>query len=258
MTQKQNTDFVGSFAKGLTVLNAFSGSQKSMTLTEVSELTEMTRAAARRYLITLTELGYTKMEGRYFSLTPKVLSFSAMYLASDALPDVAMPYLHELTEQVHESCSLCELQGNEIIYVARVPTRRIMSINLQVGARLPAWCASMGRAQLAYLEEDALSSILKGIDFIQRTDKTIPDEKQLRAELIRVKQQGYALVDEELELGVISIAVPVFKRTAGQPIAALNVAAHRSRNSPEKLIEEVLPLLLNASKAITAAYPSAR
>ncbi|CAI8243096.1 Pca regulon regulatory protein [marine metagenome] len=258
MIQKQNTDFVGSFAKGLSVLNAFSGNQKSMTLTEVAELTDMTRSAARRFLITLSILGYTKMQGRYFSLTPKVLSFSAMYLASDALPDVAMPYLHELAEQVHESCSLSELQGGEIIYVARVPTQRIMSINLQVGARLPAWCSSMGRAQLAYLEKDLLDITLKEFDFVAKTEKTIPDEKTLRAELIRVKEQGYALVDEELELGVISIAVPIFNRTAGQPIAALNVAAHRSRSSPKKLVDEVLPLLQNASKSITAAYPSMR
>ena len=173
MIEKQPTDFVGSFAKGLSVLNAFSGIQKSMTLTEVAELTDMSRSAARRFLITLTTLGYTKMEGRYFSLTPKVLSFSAMYLASDALPDVAMPYLHELAEQVHESCSLSELQGNEIIYVARIPTQRIMSINLQVGARLPAWCSSMGRAQLAFLEKDLLDITLKEFDFIAKTAKTI-------------------------------------------------------------------------------------
>ncbi|MEW8525302.1 MAG: IclR family transcriptional regulator C-terminal domain-containing protein [Candidatus Thiodiazotropha endolucinida] len=250
---RDTADFVKSLEKGLKVLNVFADAEGALTLSEVAVRTNITRAAARRFLLTLTELGYTRLDGRNFKLTPKILTLSAAYLSSDSLPDVAVPFLTELTEQVHESASLSILEGTDIVYVARVLTQRIMSVNLQVGTRLPACCTSMGRAQIAYLSEDELEPFLESANLVKRTPYTIDQYDDLRAEISRVREQGYSLVNQELEVGVISIAVPIFSKK-GKVIAAVNVAGHATRISPKEMVDNILPLLQEAGKGIQSAY----
>ena len=250
-----DNEFVSSLEKGFRVLKAFSKKSSKMTISEVAECTEMTKAAARRYLLTLNALGYINIEGRYFSITPKILTFSAMYLNSDALADVATPYLRDLTSVVHESSSVSQLQGDDIIYIARVPTQRIMSINLQVGARLPAWITSMGRVQMAYLDNDIQNEMIKRVNFDAKTNKTIKTSLALKEELKKVKEQGYALVDQEIETGVISIAVPIFNRNY-KVIAGLNIAGSPSTYNKKKLVEDILPILKNTAELIRSANPS--
>ena len=249
---RETADFVKSLDKGLKILHVFSESRNGMTLTDVANTTEITRAAARRFLLTLKELGYLKQDGRYFHLTPKILSLSAAYLTSDTLPDVAYPFLKELTEKVHESASLSVLAGEDIVYVARVLTERIMSVNLQVGTRLPAWCTSMGRAQIAFLPEEEIAALTDRIEWTQRTPNTINTPKRFVAELEKIRELKYAIVDQELEIGVVSIAVPVFSKK-GKVVAAINVAGHATRTKTADLIREVLPHLKHAAQGIENA-----
>jgi IclR family pca regulon transcriptional regulator len=246
-------DYIKSLEKGLKVIHCFADAGSSLTLSDVAARIGITRAAARRFLLTLTELGYTRMNGRNFALTPKILSLSGSYLASDTLPDVATPFLKELTDKVRESSSLSILDGGDIVYVARSHTQRIMSLNIQIGTRLPAWCTAMGRAQLAYLDKDRQRAIIDGSELIKHTPKTLTSPKQLMAELAHVQEQGYALVDQQLEIGVISIAVPVFSRQQ-QVIAAANVAAHASRVDIDQLVGKILPVLREAVSGIQVAY----
>lgn len=246
-------EYIKSLAKGLKVINVFGESEGPLTLSEVAARAGLTRAAARRFLLTLTELGYARLDGRNFSLTPKILSLSGAYLASDTLPDTARPFLKELTDKVHESSSLSVLEGNEIIYVARVHTQRIMSVNIQIGTRFPAWCTSMGRAQLAFLPPEQQQAILDRSVLRKFTPRTIATKAGLLNELQQIREQGYALADQQLELGIISIAVPVFSRTR-QVIAAVNVAGHISHTDPDRMVNEVLPALRDAVAGIQYAY----
>ena len=250
-----DNEFVSSIEKGLRVLKSFSSNRKKMTISEVAEQSDMTKAAARRYLLTFNALGYVDIDGRYFSITPKILTFSAMYLNSDSLADVATPYLSDLTSIIHESSSISQLQGDDIIYIARVPTQKIMTINLQIGARLPAWITSMGRVQMAYLNERLQNEMLDRVVFEPKTSKTIKTKIALKKELEKIKNQGYALVDQEIEAGVISIAVPVFNRN-NNVIAGLNIAGSPSVYNKQKLIEDVLPTLKNTAELIRSANPS--
>lgn len=252
-TIKPTTEFVKSLAKGLQVIQALGSRRGAMTLSEVAAETGMTRAASRRFLHTLTTLGYTRLDGRYYSLSPKMLSLSGSYLASQSLPDVARTFLKDLTAKIHESSSLSILEGNEIVYVARIPTQRIMSVNIQIGTRFPAWCTSMGRAQLAYLPREQQKKIIKDSQLKAYTRRTITTVKGLIKELDKVRDHGYALVDQELEEGIISIALPVFARS-GEVVAAANVGAHISHISADGMVEKVLPALREAAAGIQHAY----
>ena len=250
-----DNEFISSLEKGLRVLKSFSQNRRKMTISEVAEHSNMSKAASRRYLLTFNALGYINVEGRYFSLTAKILTFSAMYLNSDSLADVATPYLSDLTSMVHESSSISQLQGDNIIYIARVPTKKIMSINLQVGARLPAWITSMGRVQMAYLDQKLQNEMVDRVTFESKTAKTIKTSIALKEELKKVKSQGYALVDQEIEEGVISIAVPVFNRN-NKVIAGLNIAGSPSVYNKKKLVKEILPALNNTAELIRSSNPS--
>ena len=247
-----DNEFISSLEKGLRVLKTFSQNRRKMTISEVAEYSNMSKAASRRYLLTFNALGYINVEGRYFSLTSKILTFSAMYLNSDSLADVATPYLSDLTSMVHESSSISQLQGDDIIYIARVPTKKIMSINLQVGARLPAWITSMGRVQMAYLDQKQQNEMVDRVTFESKTAKTIKTSIALKEELKKVKSQGYALVDQEIEEGVISIAVPIFNRN-NKVIAGLNIAGSPSVYNKKKLVKEILPALNNTAELIRSS-----
>ncbi|MDT9687180.1 IclR family transcriptional regulator C-terminal domain-containing protein [Streptomyces sp. P9(2023)] len=240
--QELGRGFIESLARGLTVLTAFGEGRAALTLSGVAEATGLARATARRALITLEHLGYVAVEGRLFRLTPQVLALGFPYLSRLPLPQIAGPHLAELSRRVHDSASLAVLAGHDVRYTARVATRRIMSVHITVGTRFPAHATSLGRVMLADLPPDARAAWLADIEPRALTPYTVTSGAELAAVLERVREQGYALVDEELEQGLRSIAVPVRDR-AGTVVAAVNVAMHGSRRTVEQCVGEVLPEL---------------
>ncbi|NAS24752.1 helix-turn-helix domain-containing protein [Herbidospora sp. NEAU-GS84] len=242
-------EFVQSLARGLSVIRAFDGSSPELTLSEVARKTGLTRAAARRFLLTLVHLGYVRTDGRLFSLSPRVLELGYAYLSNLSLPDVAFPHLERLVGEVHESASVSVLDDTDIIYVARVPTTRIMRVTIAIGTRFPAHCTSMGRVLLAGLPACDLDAYFARADLVRMTDRTLTSEGELRAVLAEVREQGYALVDQELEDGLRSIAVPVRDR-AGRVVAAVNLSSHASRTSLESARRDLLPPLLAGAARI--------
>ncbi|MFI6278832.1 IclR family transcriptional regulator C-terminal domain-containing protein [Streptomyces sp. NPDC050988] len=231
-------EFIESLARGLTVITAFGEGRAELTLTEVAQATGLPRATARRALITLEHLGQVTAHGRTFRLTPRVLALGFPPLSRTALPQIAAPHLAELADRLHDSASLAVLAGDEIQYTARVATSRIMSVNITVGTRFPAYATSLGRVMLADLTEAERGPLLTGLHAL--TPHTVTDPGALATTLDRVREAGYALVDGELEEGLRSIAVPVRDRT-GRVVAAVNVAMHSSRRTVEQCVGEVLP-----------------
>jgi IclR family transcriptional regulator, pca regulon regulatory protein len=248
-TVPRPTEHVQSLERGLAVIRAFDAEHRELTLSDVARATGLTRATARRFLHTLVGLGYmTASEGR-FSLRPSVLELGYPYLSSLSLPELAPPHMERLVAEVNESSSISVLDDTDIVYVVRVPTRRIMSITLSVGSRLPSYCTSMGRVLLAGLPDSELGGLLERIELRQLTPRTITEVDKLRQVLARVRQRGYALTDQELEAGLRSIAVPIRDGT-GAVTAALNVSVHASRATAAALKRDVLPLLLDTAAAI--------
>ncbi len=244
-------EFVRSLERGLSVIRAFSADHPELTLSGVAKITGLTRAAARRFLHTLVDLGYVRSEGNKFALCPKILELGYAYLSSLSLPDVAMPHLEQLVEKVHESSSVCVLDGGEVVYVARVPTKRIMTVAISVGTRFPAYATSMGRVLLAGQGDEWLRGYLASVKLRELTPNTIAEPVALRAELQRIQAQGWAIVDQELEEGLRSIAVPIHDRN-GRVIAAMNVSTHASRRSVHDVRESLLPPLLHTARLIEA------
>ena len=242
--------YVQSFARGLAVIRSFSASARSQTMTEVAQRTGLTRAGARRILHTLHALGYVEIDGRQFRLTAKVLDLGFAYLSSLPLWSLAEPFMESLVGEVHESCSAAVLEGKEIVYVLRVPTHKIMSINLGIGSRLPAYCSSMGRVLLAALDDDRLEQQLAHTELVARTPRTITDPQRLHEELLRIRNQGWALINEELEEGLISLAAPIKTRN-GSVMAAINVSTHISRMSVEDMKTTMLPKLQRTARQIS-------
>ncbi|MFF8844255.1 IclR family transcriptional regulator C-terminal domain-containing protein [Streptomyces sp. NPDC015127] len=240
--QELGREFVESLARGLTVLTAFGEGRSELTLTAVAETTGLARATARRALITLEHLGYVTGDRRTFRLTPRVLGLGFPSLSRTTLPGIAAPHLAALTRRVHDSASLAVLAGDDIQYTARVATSRIMSVNISVGTRFPAYATSLGRAMLAALPAEERLARLERARPQRLTPHTVTGREELAAVLERVARQGYALVDEELEEGLRSLAVPVRDRT-GTVVAAVNVGMHSSRRSTEECLAEVLPEL---------------
>jgi len=248
----RETQSVQALERGLAVLQVFDHEHPALTLSEVSRLTGITRATARRILLTLEHLGHVRSDGRRFSLTPRVLSLGWAYLSSLGIWELAQPLMRELTEQTGESSSAATLDLPDVVYVARVPTRRIMSITLGVGTRLPAHCTSMGRVLLAALPAGERDDFLATARLEPLTQRTITDAGRLRRVLEETAEQGWALVDQELELGVRSVAAPL-RAGDGAVIAALNVGASAARVSAEDLRGTFLPALLETADAISTA-----
>jgi len=245
----QSSDFVQSLERGLAVIRAFDAEHRELALSDVARSTGLTRAAARRFLLTLVKLGYVNFSKGRFSLRPRVLELGYAYLSSLSLPEVALPHMEALVAEVNESCSISVLDDTDIVYVARVPTRRIMSITLAVGTRLPAFVTSMGRVLLAGLPDDELSDRLDRIEVVPLTPHTVTDIDALRTILGTVRRQGYAATDQELEEGLRSLAVPL-RNAAGNVTAALNLSVHASRASMAALRRDFLPLALRTAQAI--------
>ncbi|OAH15907.1 IclR family transcriptional regulator domain-containing protein [Streptomyces jeddahensis] len=243
--------FVQSFERGLAVIRAFDADHPELTLSEVARTCGLTRAAARRFLLTLSDLGYVRTDGRLFRLSPRVLELGYAYLSSFSLPDIAEPHLEQLVAEVRESSSLCVLDGDDIVYVARVPTSRIMTASITVGTRFPAHVTSVGRVMLAHLPDEEIDARLARAELRALTARTIVTTGLLRAELRRVRRHGYAIVDQELEEGLRSVAAPVRDRD-GDVVAAVNIPVHASRNSVESVRRDLLPPLLAAVARIEA------
>ncbi len=243
------TEFVQSLDRGLAVIRAFNADNPELTLSDVARATGLNRASARRFLHTLVELGYVRTDGRLFALRPKILELGYAYLSSLSLPEVALPHLEQLVEKVHESSSVSVLDGDEVVYIARVPTRRIMRIAIAVGTRFPAYATSMGRVLLAGQSDDWLDGYFATAPLKRITDRTIADAKRLRTELRRIRRDGYAVVDQELEDGLRSIAAPIHDGD-GRVVAAVNLSTHASRGTVDAIRENLLAPLLATAAAI--------
>ena len=235
-------DYVQSLHRGLLVIRAFDAEHPSMTLSEVAARAGLSRAAARRLLLTLEHLGYARRDGRHFALTPRVLDLGYSYLSSLTAAALAQPLMEQLSRRIDESCSLAVLDGHEVVYVQRVAMRKIMAINLGVGARLPAFCTSMGRMLLAGLDELALERWLRGLKPQASTRFTLVDKAEVRAAVERARAQGYAYVEQELQEGLCSLAVPV-RDNSGRTIAALNAGMPFRVGARAHALSRVLPAL---------------
>jgi len=237
-----NPDFVLSLARGLQVIEAFQGAHRALTVSDIAERTGLSRAAVRRLLLTLEMLGYAERNGPSFHLTSRVLRLGFSFITSNTLAGVAQPVLEQLSACIHESCSISVLEGDQIVYVARSAAKRVMTIDLGVGSRLPAYCTSMGRVLLAALDDAELDRYLASARIEPLTPKTATELEEIRRLVRHAAEDGFALVDEELELGLRSIAVPVTSRS-GKILAAMNSGVSASRVSVEQMTAEILPAL---------------
>ncbi|MFC0252540.1 IclR family transcriptional regulator domain-containing protein [Massilia consociata] len=247
-------DFMTSLARGLAVIRAFSDSRKPQTIAQISQQTGIPRAAVRRCLHTLRQLGYVDVELNNYTLRPKILSLGYSYLSSTPLTVSSQSCLDGISRSLNESCSLAVLEEDEVLYVARAATSRVMSVSLGAGSRLPAYCSSLGRVLLAHLPQDALDAYLARVSLAPRTEHTVTDAGALREVLAQVRRDGYAINNEELELGLRSIAVPV-RGASGRVLAALNVGAHAARVTPQRMVEEFLPVLRRGAQELAVLLP---
>ncbi len=246
-------EFMATLAKGLAVLGSFGAARPSMTLSEAAAANDLSRAAARRVLRTLAELGYVTRNGRAFSLAPRILELGFAYLTTQSWVDRAEPLMKELSHNVRESCSAAILQGSEIVYVARMSApHRLMSTAIAIGTRLPAFYTSLGRVQLGFLDEEELRQRLAASHAVAHTPRALTDPEALVARITGDHAQGYSIVDEELETGLRSLAVPVVTR-AGVNVGAINLSTHSSRTSRNELRERFLPPLAAVAREISRA-----
>lgn len=248
---REDRDHVQSLERGIAVLLAFDEEHPEPTLAELAQITGFSRPAVRRFLITLERMGYVRGAGGRWSLTPRVLTIGQHYTASHALFELAQPHLLGLAERTHESASLATLDGDEVVYVARVPVRRIMSINVSVGTRVPAYATSMGRVLLAWASPEQVDHALNRRPLRRITPHTVTDPSALRAILGHVRSDGYAVVNQELEVGLLSASAPVRDRS-GRVVAALATSTSAGRSSIGQLTREVVPLLVDTAQRITA------
>jgi IclR family transcriptional regulator, pca regulon regulatory protein len=249
--RRPSNDFVQSLGRGLAVIRAFGPDRTRLTLSEVAREAGLTRAAARRFLLTLVELGYVRSDGREFSLRPRVLELGYAYLSGMTLPDVAHPHIEELVDRVRESSSVAVLDGDEVVDIVRVPAKRIMTVAVPVGWRFRAHATSKGRVLLASLSPGDLDEYLAIARLDQLTDRTVTDPARLRAVLDEVRSQGYAIVDQEMEEGIRAVAAPLRDR-GGATVAAVNLSAYANRVTIEAVRDEFLPRLLDTARQIEA------
>jgi IclR family transcriptional regulator, pca regulon regulatory protein len=249
LDRRKQTDVLGSFAKGLAVIEAFTVERSRMSITEAANAVGFDRATARRCLLTLHELGFADFDGKYFSLTPRILRLGTSCLAAMPLPRIVQPLLDKLSLEIGQSTSVSVLDDWEIVYVARAAQQRLISINITVGTRLPAYCSSMGRVLLATQSEADIRSILVKHPLQKRTTKCLTDPEKILRQIVRAKRDGYAIVDQEIELGLRSIAVPVID-TRGRTVAALNVGVAAVHSDASELRDIYLEKLIAVQEAL--------
>lgn len=246
---RKPTDLLGSLAKGLSVIEAFTAERPKLTISEAAEVTGLDRAAARRCLLTLTELGYADFDGKNFNLTPRILRLGTSCLAALPLPRIVQPLLDKLSAEIGQSTSVSILDHGEIVYVARAAQQRLMSINLMAGSRLPASCTSMGRVLLASLSDAEIRKILKDQPPRKRTPNTITSPEKILQLVKRARTEGFAIVDQEIEIGLRSIAVPLFD-SRGRTVAALNAGVAAVQDSAGELKHLYLDKLIAVQAAL--------
>ncbi|MGQ3383601.1 IclR family transcriptional regulator domain-containing protein [Glutamicibacter sp. TV12E] len=240
--------FVKSAEKTLAVLLAFSAGNSELTVSQVAAATDQTRASARRFLLTLVDLGYLQAHGNAYRMTPRVLDIGAAYLSGLTLPQAAVGHLQSLARELEETASLCVLEGQDVLYVERVAAPRLHALNVSIGNRLPAWVTSMGRVLIAYLEPSEQEAFLQRIELQKYTEHTVSSIEELKKELAAVRQQEWSLVNQELDEGLRGLAVPVIR--GGKLLGALNISVQTSRNNPAYIQAQLLPKLQGAAKAI--------
>ncbi len=246
-------EHVQSLERGLAVLSAFTARDTSLTISGVAERTGLSRATARRLLLTLEQLGYVESNRREFSLTPAVLELAKPFAGPVDPWGFAKPYLQSLTDRLEESASIAVLDGTDILYVARTPTRRLMTLAVTVGSRLPAHATSKGRVLLAFLPEAELEAYFRRSAIERYTDRTVVNGDELRAILAEIRTEGWAIVDQQLEEGLCSVAAPILE-PSGRVSAALSVCAHAGRVDPTTLRTEFLPLVLETARRVSAVW----
>ncbi|QWT25002.1 helix-turn-helix domain-containing protein [Subtercola sp. PAMC28395] len=243
-----SSGFVQSLARGLSVIRVFDGDNPLLTLSDIARGTGLSRATSRRFLMTLIELGYVRTDGKTFALTAKVLELGFSYLSGLTLPEIAQPHLEDLSHSIGQSTSAAILDGSDIVYIVRVRTHRIMSVGINLGTRLPAYATSMGRVLLAGLSEAELADYLHEVKLQALTERTVVSESALIAELDHVREQGWVVVDQELEQGLRSIAAPI-RDAAGTVVAAVNVSTAAASGTSDSVREAYLaPLLATAAR----------
>lgn len=248
---KGDPNFMASLARGLEVIQAFTPQRRLMSISQISQKTGIPRAAVRRCLYTLNKLGFVYADdGKNFELRPHILALGHAYLASTPLAKSTQPVLKHLSQTLNESCSIATLDGDDILYIARSFTSRIMTIDLDIGSRLPAFSTSMGRVLLSQLPPDALTAYLNRVQLIRYTQYTLSSTSRLRTELEKVREQGYAINDQELEIGLRSIAVPIVS-PSGRTEAALNTSVHASQVSVAELTTRILPEMQRAAQELS-------
>jgi IclR family pca regulon transcriptional regulator len=250
-------DFMTSLARGLHVIRAFSGVDRRLTIADVSRATGLTRAVVRRCLYTLRELGYAGSDGRTYSLQPRILNLGYAYLSTAPIPIAAQPVLEQLSEQIGEATSVAVMDDGEVVYVARAATRRIMAVNLGVGSRVPAYCTALGRVLLAAMPPEQSAKALSTRELVPHTRFTVTSRRQLEEILAETRAEGFAVNDQELEIGLRAIAVPV-RNVVGITVAAMNVSAQASRVTRRELLEKALPLLRAAAGRLGSQLPPSR
>lgn len=253
--ENDDRDFVNSLARGLTVIKAFNRTRPSMTLSEVAQRTGLNRAAARRFLLTLVREGYAETDGKYFRLRPKILELGFSALSSISFAEIAQPIMDDLADEIDEMCLAGVLDGDWVVYVLRTSTQRVVSVNLDIGSRLPAFCMSTGRVLLAALPNEELDRWLAALTVVRYTEHTIASKRKLREAILRARREGYASMDEEYEVGFRSLSVPILD-ASGEVIAALNICCPSARVSLERMEREFLPLLRQAAADIQESLPA--
>ncbi len=248
----KNRDYVSSLARGLEILRAFSRKRRRMTLSEVAAETGINRAAARRFLLTLVHEGYAVADGKLFDLTPQVLELGFSVLSSMGVWDLSRPFLERLAEEIEESVSAAVLDGSDVVYVCGAQYHRVISVGVTLGNRLPAYCTATGRVLLAERPVEEWDVMIAGLQLEPRTRRTVTSKTRFREILEEVREHGWALVDQELEAGLVSIAIPLRKRS-GEVFGAINVGCPTVRATPADMVERMLPRLKDVAHDISQA-----
>jgi IclR family pca regulon transcriptional regulator len=248
-SKSSSRDLVAGLGKGLAIIELFNETRKRMAISEAAKLTGLTRAAARRYLLSLVHLGYAEFDGKYFSLTPRVMRLGHAYLAATPLTKLLQPFLDDIARQVGDPSMAGILDDTDVVCIAQATPPRIVFTSLSVGSRLPAYRTALGRVLLAHASTQKLEAYWQRARFEARTPKSLVTREALEKELAKVRDSGYAIVDEEVELGLRTIAVPI-RNTGGIVIAAVNVTVQWSRIALEDMPRRLLPLLALAQEAM--------
>jgi IclR family pca regulon transcriptional regulator len=250
LPEGDDREYVQSLERGIRVLQAFDAKYPRLTLSEVAATADLNRATARRLLLTLVRLQLVNTNGKLFWLQPRILDLGFRYLSSLPWWHVAQPVIESLSKEIQEPVSISVFDGNDVTYVARAVINRIVSTNINIGSRFPAFCTAAGRAMLAYLPDNELDKFLSEIEMKKFTERTITDPVKLRELIVAARRKGYATSDQELELSLFGIAVPIID-SSGRAAAAVTVSVHALRQSPAQILKRVLPLLVETAQKIT-------